>query len=141
MAMWDTANLDAFYAGRAFDAWRWMGARLSGDGADFRVLAPAAAGASVLLDGREVRDAREAAALARGEHLDLAVAHRLLLRFLREEACDHISCASSAHEVQWHAGELQRGTALQEEYAIRLGDAHNAAERGLGIVDDLLECR
>ena len=49
MSTWEGVDLAAFYAGRDFEAWRWMGARLSGDGADFRVLAPAAAGASVLL--------------------------------------------------------------------------------------------
>ena len=54
MAMWDTANLDAFYAGHAFDAWRWMGARPVGDGVELCVFAPAARGVDVLLDGREV---------------------------------------------------------------------------------------
>ena len=58
MSTWEGVDLAAFYAGRDFEAWRWMGARLSGDGADFRVLAPAAAGASVLLGtpGGETRE-------------------------------------------------------------------------------------
>lgn len=58
MSTWDNVDLGAFYDGREFEAWRWMGARLSGDGADFRVLAPAAAGASVLLGapGDETRE-------------------------------------------------------------------------------------
>ena len=56
MAMWDTADLGAFYAGRAFDAWRWMGAQLAADGtgAEFCVFAPAARGVDVVLDGRAV---------------------------------------------------------------------------------------
>ena len=54
MAMWDTADLGAFYAGRAFDAWRWMGARPEGDGAEFCVFAPAARGVDVVLGDRAV---------------------------------------------------------------------------------------
>lgn len=49
MSDWDNVDLQAFYDGRDFSAWRWMGARLNGDGADFRVCAPAASGVSVLL--------------------------------------------------------------------------------------------
>lgn len=49
MSTWESVDLRAFYDGREFEAWRWMGSRLAGDGADFRVLAPAASGASVLL--------------------------------------------------------------------------------------------
>lgn len=51
---WDDVDLRAFYDGRDFEAWRWMGARLSGDGADFRVCSPAASAVGVLVVGREV---------------------------------------------------------------------------------------
>ena len=54
MSTWDDVDLGAFYRGEDFEAWRWMGARPSGDGADFRVFAPAASAASVLVGGREV---------------------------------------------------------------------------------------
>ena len=54
MSTWDDVDLRAFYDGRDFEAWRWMGSRLSGDGADFRVFAPAASGMDVLVSGREV---------------------------------------------------------------------------------------
>lgn len=53
MSSWDDVDLRAFYDGSDFEAWRWMGARPQGDAADFRVFAPAASAASVLVDGIE----------------------------------------------------------------------------------------
>ncbi|MBM6774232.1 1,4-alpha-glucan branching enzyme [Olsenella profusa] len=40
-------DLGAFYTGQDFEAWRWMGARPTETGTDFRVFAPAAAGVVV----------------------------------------------------------------------------------------------
>ena len=40
-----------FYTGRCFDAYRWLGAHLEGEGAVFRAFAPAAAGMEVLHGG------------------------------------------------------------------------------------------
>ena len=66
MSAWEDVDLGAFYAGRDFEAWRWMGARLRGDGADFRVFAPAAAGVSVLLAGGAPGEPPHEVPLARG---------------------------------------------------------------------------
>lgn len=66
MSAWEDVDLGAFYAGRDFEAWRWMGARLRGDGADFRVFAPAAAGVSVLLAGGAPGEPPREVPLARG---------------------------------------------------------------------------
>ena len=54
MSTWESVDLRAFYDGRDFEAWRWMGSRLSGDGADFRAFAPAASGVEVLVLDRAV---------------------------------------------------------------------------------------
>ena len=45
-------DMQAFYLGRSFDAWRWMGARVEGEGARFCVFAPAARAVDVVVGDR-----------------------------------------------------------------------------------------
>ena len=111
MSTWESVDLAAFYAGRDFEAWRWMGARLSGDGADFRVLAPAAAGASVLLGtpGGETREVPMTRCLngafleahVPGVHEGDAYEYRIYLRgggFVRQRGSRFAQSYAPAHE-------------------------------------------
>ena len=50
-----------------------------------------------------------------------------------------ISLAGAGQQVQGDHAELHGGAALEEEDLIALGDVHQLAELGLGIVEDLLE--
>ena len=112
MGTWDNVDLDAFYRGENFDAWRWMGARLSGDGADFRVLAPAAAGASVLLDGREVpmrRCLNGAFLEAHAPGVREGDAYEYRIRRPDGSACDHADPYAFAAELRPAHRSVVRG--------------------------------
>ena len=112
MGTWDDVDLDAFYRGENFDAWRWMGARLSGDGADFRVLAPAAAGASVLLDRREVpmrRCLNGAFLEAHAPGVREGDAYEYRIRRPDGSACDHADPYAFAAELRPAHRSVVRG--------------------------------
>ena len=42
------------------------------------------------------------------------------------------------HEVHGDTGELERGTTLEEEHAVGVWNAEQAAQGGLGVIEDLL---
>ena len=74
---------------------------------------------------------------AREQH-GLAVLGGLLVRLVGKVAGHDVAGAAAAHEVHGDARKLQRGAALQKQDTVVVGDAHQAAQGCLGVVDDLL---
>ena len=85
------------------------------------------------------RGAQEPVGLAGRDDVGLAVLAGLLPGEARPVARDDVAGAPLAHEVHGDTGELQRRAALQEHDAVVVRDGHEAPERLLGVVDDLLE--
>ena len=86
----------------------------------------------------KVGDAVEAGLLGAREQRDIAVFLGLFVCLVGEVAGHDVACASAAHEVHGDAGELQCRAALQEQYAVVVGNLEQATQRRLGVVDDLL---
>ena len=108
--------------------------------ADVDVVEPVARGlgGNARVDVGHVGNAVEVGALGAREQHGLAVLGGLLVCLIGEVAGHDVAGAAAAHEVHRDARKLQRGAALQKQDAVVVGDAQQAAQGCLGVVDDLL---
>ena len=74
-----------------------------------------------------------------GNHLHLAVLLGLGNGLLGPCAGLHIAGLAVLHQVHGHHGELQGAAALDKQDLVVIGDVHQLAQVGLGLVGDLLE--
>ena len=77
--------------------------------------------------------------LGGGSHDDLAVLLGLGNGLLGPRARLDIHGLAVLHQVPCHGGELQGRAALDEQHLVVVGDVHQLAQVGLGLVHDLLE--
>lgn len=108
--------------------------------ADVDVVEPVARGlgGNARVDVGHVGDAVEIGVLGAHEQHGLAVLGGLLVRLVGKVAGHGVAGAAAAHEVHGDARKLQRGAALQKQDTVVVGDAQQAAQGCLGVVDDLL---
>ena len=108
--------------------------------ADVDVVEPVARGlvGNARVDVGHVGNAVEVGVLGAREQHGLAVLGGLLVRLVGEVAGHDVAGAAAAHEVHGDARKLQRGAALQKQDTVVVGDAQQAAQGCLGVVDDLL---
>ena len=76
--------------------------------------------------------------LAGGGDDDLAVLLRFADRLLGPRAGLDVDGLAVFHQVPGDRGKLQRGAALNKEHLVVVGNAHQVAEIGLRLIDDLL---
>ena len=74
-----------------------------------------------------------------GNHLHLAILLGLGNGLLGPCAGLHIAGLAVLHQVHGHHGKLQGAAALDEQDLVVIGDVHQLAQVGLGLVGDLLE--
>ena len=77
--------------------------------------------------------------LGGGGHDDFAVLFSLGNGLLGPGAGFDIHGLTVLHQVPGNGGELQGGAALDEQDLVVVGNVHQVAQVGLGLVDDLLE--
>ena len=77
--------------------------------------------------------------LGGGGYDDLAVLLSLGNGLLGPRAGLDVHGLAVLHQVPRHSGELQGSAALDEQHLVVVGDVHQLAQIGLGLVDDLLE--
>ena len=108
--------------------------------ADVDVVEPIARGlgGNARVDVGHGGNAVEIGVLGAREQHGLAVLGGLLVRLVGEVAGHDVAGAAAAHEVHGDARKLQRGAALQKQDAVVVGDAQQATQGCLGVVDDLL---
>ena len=108
--------------------------------ADVDVVEPAARGlgGNARVDVGHGGNAVEIGVLGAREQHGLAVLGGFLVRLVGEVAGHDVAGAAAAHEVHRDARKLQRGAALQKQNTVVIGDAQQAAQGCLGVVDDLL---
>lgn len=108
--------------------------------ADVDVVEPVARGLSgnACVDVGHIGNAVEVGVLGAREQHGLAVLCGLFVRLVGKVAGHDVAGAAAAHEVHGDARKLQRGAALQKQDAVVVGDAQQAAQGCLGVVDDLL---
>ena len=108
--------------------------------ADVGVVEPVARGlgGNACVKIGHVGNAVEVGVLGAREQHGLAVLGGLLVCLVGKVAGHDVAGAAAAHEVHRDARELQRGAALQKQDAVVVGDAQQATQGCLGVVDDLL---
>ena len=108
--------------------------------ADVDVVEPVACGlgGNARVDVGHGGYAVEIGALGAREQHGLAVLGGLLVRLVGKVAGHDVAGAPAAHEVHGDTRKLQRGAALQKQDAVVVGDAQQATQGCLGVVDDLL---
>ena len=108
--------------------------------ADVDVVEPVARslGGNTRVDVGHVGDAVEVGVFGAREQHGLAVLGGLLVRLVGKVAGHDVAGAAAAHEVHGDARKLQRGAALQKQDTVVVGDAQQATQGCLGVVDDLL---
>ena len=90
------------------------------------------------VDVGHVGDAVEVGVLGAREQHGLAVLGGFFVCLVGKVAGHDVAGAAAAHEVHGDARKLQRGAALQKQDAVVVGDAQQAAQGCLGVVDNLL---
>ena len=77
--------------------------------------------------------------LAGGHHIHLAELGGLFGGQVGKVARDDVVGLAGGHQVQGHHGELLGGPALEKADLVVVGDLHQPAQAGLGVLDDLLK--
>ena len=90
------------------------------------------------VDVGHVGNAVEVGVLGAREQHGLAVLGGFFVCLVGKVAGHDVAGAAAAHEVHGDARKLQRGAALQKQDAVIVGDAQQATQGCLGVVDDLL---
>ena len=108
--------------------------------ADVDVVEPVARGlgGNARVDVGHGGTAVEIGVLGAREQHGLAVLGGLFVCLVGKVAGNDVAGAAAAHEVHGDARKLQRGAALQKQDTVVVGDAQQAAQGCLGVVDDLL---
>ena len=97
------------------------------------------AGVGVVGDGADVGDVGKVFVLAGGDHLRLAELGGLFGGQVGEVAGDDVVGLAGGHKVQGHHGELLGRAALEKADLVVVGDLHQPAQAGLGVLYDVLE--
>ena len=95
----------------------------------------------IIINGQigAVRDIGESLILRRGNLYSLAVLLCLLISLLCPLTSDNIVCHAVLHQIHGNSCKLLRGTALEEQYLIVIGDTHEVTQILFSGLDDLIE--